>query len=90
MKIVIDMNLSPAWVRFLEGAGFETVHLAATEATGPSVLQVRTQDVVPEAIGGNVVQVLLTHREALEQGAIISVDMVSSRVRVLPIRNRAR
>ena len=125
MKILIDMNLSPAWVRFLQDAEFEAVHwssvgnpraidavimdwarrggyvvfthdlgfsalLAATEATGPSVLQVRTQDVLPEAIGGDVVHVLLTHREALEQGAIISIDMVSSRVRVLPIRNRAR
>lgn len=125
MKVVIDMNLSPAWARFLGDAGFEAVHwsavgnpratdavimewarlggyvvfthdlgfsaiLAATEATGPSVLQVRTQDVLPDAIGGDVVHVLRTHREALEQGAIVSIDMVSSRVRVLPIRNRAR
>ena len=26
MKIVIDMNLSPDWVKVLEGAGWETVH----------------------------------------------------------------
>ena len=26
MKIVIDMNLSPDWVKVLENAGWETVH----------------------------------------------------------------
>lgn len=26
MKILLDMNLSPAWVEFLEGEGFEAVH----------------------------------------------------------------
>jgi predicted nuclease of predicted toxin-antitoxin system len=26
MKILIDMNLSPAWVEFLNGAGFEATH----------------------------------------------------------------
>ena len=78
MKLVIDMNLTPAWVRFLQQEGFEALHwsttgepkatdatimewarqaghvvfthdldfsalLALTEATGPSVIQVRTQ-----------------------------------------------
>lgn len=60
--------------------------LAATDAMGPSVIQVRTQDVLPEAIGGDVVRVLRTHSAELEQGAIVSLDKVRSRVRVLPIR----
>lgn len=51
--------------------------LAAADATGPSVLQVRTQDVV---------RVLRMRSEALEQGAVVTVDEVASRVRVLPIR----
>ena len=29
MKILIDMNLSPAWVPFLTQAGFECVHWSA-------------------------------------------------------------
>ena len=87
--MIMEWARRGGYVVFTHDLGFSAL-LAATEATGPSVLQVRTQDVLPEAIGGYVVQVLLTHREALEQGAIISVDMVSSRVRVLPIRNRAR
>ena len=121
MKLLIDMNLPPAWVRFLQEEGFEAFHwsttgdpkatdatimgwarqaghvvfthdldfsalLAVTEARGPSVIQVRTQDVRPVAIGGDVVRVLRTYASELEDGAIISIDRTRSRVRILPIR----
>ena len=91
MKLLLDMNLSPTWVRFLEENGFEAVHwstigepnatdavvmarareqgfvvithdldfsalLASTDAIGPSVIQLRTQDVLPDAIGSGVVR----------------------------------
>jgi predicted nuclease of predicted toxin-antitoxin system len=29
MKLLLDMNLSPEWVRFLEQEGFEAVHWAS-------------------------------------------------------------
>ena len=83
MKILIDMNLSPAWVSVLEEAGHTAPHwstigslnasdrevllwakangyllfthdldfgaiLAATEAEGPSVIQIRAQDISPD------------------------------------------
>lgn len=83
MKILIDMNLSPAWVSVLEEAGHTASHwstigslnapdrevllwakangyllfthdldfgaiLAATEAEGPSVIQIRAQDISPD------------------------------------------
>jgi predicted nuclease of predicted toxin-antitoxin system len=121
MKLLLDMNLSPTWVRFLEERGFEAVHwstigaptatdagimawardhsfvvithdldfsalLVHTDAVGPSVIQVRTQDVLPEAVGADVVRVLREHAAALDQGAIVSLDELASRVRVLPIR----
>jgi len=60
--------------------------LAMTHATGPSVIQVRTQDVFPEAIEAVVVKVLTDYRDALQRGAIISVDQVLARVRILPIQ----
>ena len=123
MKLLLDMNLSPTWVRFLEENGFEAVHwsttgepsatdavimawardrgfvvvthdldfsalLASTEALGPSVIQVRTQDVLPDAVCSDVVRVLREHRTALDEGAIVSIDELASRVRVLPIRRR--
>ena len=60
--------------------------LTTTESDGPSVLQVRTQDVMPAAIGSLVLGVLHEHRTALESGALITVDARRSRVRILPIR----
>ena len=59
--------------------------LAMTQAAGPSVLQVRTQDVLPEAIGDHVIQVLRTHGDALEQGAVVTIDETTARVRILPV-----
>ena len=52
------------------------------------MIQVRTQDVLPDAVGSNVVRVLRAHRAPLDQGAIVSIDELASRVRVLPIRKR--
>ena len=60
--------------------------LAMTHATGPSVVQVRTQDVLPEAIEALIVKVLTDYRDALQRGAIVSVDQVLARVRILPIQ----
>jgi predicted nuclease of predicted toxin-antitoxin system len=63
-----------------------TAILALAGATGPSIIQVRTQNVLPEAIGVDVVRVLSTHADAIQAGAIVTIDEVGARVRVLPIR----
>ncbi|TVS16855.1 MAG: hypothetical protein EA417_09410 [Gammaproteobacteria bacterium] len=65
-----------------------TTLLAITGASGPSVIQLRSQDVMPDAVGAQVVSVLSTHASAVETGALITVDLISSRVRLLPIRQR--
>jgi predicted nuclease of predicted toxin-antitoxin system len=59
--------------------------LALTHATGPSVLQVRGQNVLPEDIGPQVVAALRQHDAALATGALVVVDLKKSRVRVLPL-----
>jgi predicted nuclease of predicted toxin-antitoxin system len=61
------------------------IMLALTHATGPSVIQVRGQNVLPEDIGYTVITALQQHAEALEVGALVVVDVKKSRVRVLPI-----
>lgn len=121
MRLLVDMNLSPAWVPFLEAAGFEAVHwssvgapnapdqiiadwarrhqhilfthdldfgaiLAVTNALGPSVIQIRTQDVLPTSLGDTLVKVLRTCQSDLETGALVTVDKSRSRVRILPVR----
>jgi predicted nuclease of predicted toxin-antitoxin system len=80
-----------AWARhhgcvvFTHDLDFSAI-LAATHAQGPSILQVRTQDVMPEHIGEHVVEVIRSHIDVLEGGAIISVHVAEARVRILPIR----
>lgn len=59
--------------------------LAVSGATGPSVIQLRTLDTLPDRIGATVVQALTQFATVLETGALISIDPVSARARVLPI-----
>jgi predicted nuclease of predicted toxin-antitoxin system len=58
--------------------------LATTRVQGPSVIQVRTQDVMPQSIGNRMVQILRQHQPVLEKGALVTVDETKSRVRILP------
>jgi predicted nuclease of predicted toxin-antitoxin system len=123
VKILVDMNLSPAWVPFWTSEGFQAVHwsavgdprapddalmtwartndhvvfthdldfstlIAKTAATGPSVLQVRTLDLLPGAIGADVVRVLKQHHDEISSGAIVTLDATTARLRILPIRGR--
>ncbi len=79
-----------AWARannyvvFTHGLDFGTA-LALTHATGPSVLQVRGQSVLPEDIGPVVIAALRQHDAALAAGALVVVEVKKSRVRVLPL-----
>jgi predicted nuclease of predicted toxin-antitoxin system len=60
--------------------------LAATGGDAPSVVQVRSQDVYPEAIGGLVVAVIRQFTAELEKGVLISVDENRLRARLLPLQ----
>lgn len=120
MRILVDMNLSPLWVQFLSGRGFDVIHwsdvgaatasdsvildyaaaqqlvvfthdldfgtlLAARKAEGPSVLQLRAQDVLPAAAGDSVLRAIQVARTHLERGALVTVDLFRQRIRLLPI-----
>ena len=121
MKILIDMNLSPAWVSVLAEEGHIISHwstigslnasdreillwakangyvlfthdldfgaiLAATEAEGPSVIQIRAQDISPDHAKNLLLNVVNKFSKNLLQGALISIDEEKSRVRLLPLR----
>ena len=60
--------------------------LAATHATGPSVVQVRTQDVRPTSLAPRLIPWLRQYTNELEAGAMVVIDEARSRVRLLPIR----
>jgi predicted nuclease of predicted toxin-antitoxin system len=62
--------------------------LSATNASTPSVVQVRLDNLDPELIGGRLIEVLRTFGADLEAGALVTVDPKKTRVRVLPLGPR--
>ncbi len=121
MKIIIDMNLSPEWVGYLEQDGHEVLHwkdvgnpnapdieiikwarkrnylvftndldfgriLALTHADGPSVLQIRGNLLLPEDSGDVILEALNSCQEEIQTGALVTIDEISWRVKVLPIK----
>ncbi|MBN1462004.1 MAG: DUF5615 family PIN-like protein [Armatimonadetes bacterium] len=124
MRVMVDVNLAPAWVDRLRTSGHEAHHwseigplnatdseilawavqhdavvltcdldfgaiLAASQAGGPSVMQIRARDVLAVAIGDQVCSALEALERDLQQGAIVSVDVDTARVRVLPLAGGA-
>jgi predicted nuclease of predicted toxin-antitoxin system len=120
VKILIDMNLSPTWVGFLNENGFSAVHwstlgsscapdseimayavandlvvfthdldfgmlLASRKVTGPSVIQIRAQDLLPDAVGPVVLKSLHEVRSHLKSGALVTIEPGRHRIRILPI-----
>jgi len=63
---------------------FSTI-LSVTHGLKPSVVQVRVQRFHAEQGVESIVSALLQSEEALEKGAILSVDVKKSRLRVLPL-----
>ena len=60
--------------------------LAAGAVDGPSVVQLRTQDLLSESAARIVARALEAHREDIERGALLSIDEGGTRVRMLPLR----
>jgi len=121
MKILLDMNLTPRWVQFLETAGFEVFHwsqvgraeaadeeimsyaasqdfvvlthdldfsaiLAATKGRKPSVVQIRAQNIKPEAVGATIIAALRHSATELKAGALLTIDADRIRLRLLPLQ----
>jgi len=60
--------------------------LAATHGEKPSVVQIRAEDVSPEAIALQVIAALKQMESDLEEGALLTVDPDRTRLRLLPLR----
>lgn len=82
--VIMSWALTNEYVVFTHDLDFGTM-LALTHAAGPSVIQVRGQDVLPEHMGTLVVAALRQHDSALAAGALVVVEEKKTRVRVLPL-----
>jgi predicted nuclease of predicted toxin-antitoxin system len=83
-SVIMAWAKAHGYVVFTHDLDFGTM-LALTHATGPSVLQVRGPNILPEDIGPIVIAALRQYDAALAAGALVVVDVKKSRVRVLPL-----
>ncbi|MEX2173472.1 MAG: DUF5615 family PIN-like protein [Pirellulaceae bacterium] len=83
-SVIMAWAQTNGYVVFTHDLDFGTM-LALTHATGPSVLQLRGQNVLPEDIGPVAIAALRQHDAALAAGALVVVDVKKVRVRVLPL-----
>jgi predicted nuclease of predicted toxin-antitoxin system len=63
--------------------------LAATGGDKPSVVQIRADDLSPDAIGGSVILALQQMTAELDAGALLTVEPGRARLRVLPLLSRS-
>jgi predicted nuclease of predicted toxin-antitoxin system len=101
MKILIDMNLSPRWQKFLTEAGLQAAHwseLGAGDASASiswltprhtTMSQIRAEQLAPDLIGSHIVSALRQLAVELDYGALVTVEPKRTRMRVLPLREQS-
>lgn len=60
--------------------------LAGSSRRAPSVVQLRADNIVPEAMLGQVIDALRQLAPELAQGALVTIEPARQRVRLLPLR----
>ena len=81
---IMDWARANSHIVFTHDLDFGTM-LALTHAAGPSVLQLRSEDVLPDHLESVVIAALGQCESDLASGALVVVDEGKRRVRVLPI-----
>lgn len=81
---VMNWAKSNGYIVFTHDLDFSAM-LAATQGEGPSIVQVRTQNILPEAIGNIVIDSMKRSKDELKKGAIVTIDPGRARIRILPL-----
>ncbi len=79
---IIEFAAGNGYIVFTHDLDFGT--LLASQA-GLALIQIRSQDVLPEAVGEIVLRAIRAAQSHLEIGALVTVDPVRHRIRLLPI-----
>ncbi len=80
--IIMNWARQHHYIVFTHDLDFGTL-LAITHLDGPSVIQVRTEDVMPDSLSTRLIQILLQYETTLDKGALITVDETKNRLRIL-------
>jgi predicted nuclease of predicted toxin-antitoxin system len=73
------------WVILTQDLDFGTI-LAVTHGAKPSVIQIRSEDVSPEAAAAIVILAIRQMAVELERGALVTIDPKRTRLRYLPLQ----
>ena len=60
--------------------------LALTRDDGPSVVQIRAQNILPAILKDHLIPILKHYSAELDSGILMTVDPIKSRIRILPIK----
>lgn len=82
-SVIMGWARANDYVVFTHDLDFGTA-LALTHAAGPSVMQIRGQDILPQHMSRLVLAAIRQHEQALETGALVVIEERKTRVRVLP------
>ena len=82
--VVMEWALRGGFCVFTHDLDFGAI-LWATGARGPSVIQLRGNDTLPQASAAAVLDAIDRFRHELATGAILVIDGAKARARVLPI-----
>ncbi len=82
--VIMEWARTNGYIVFTHDLDFGTL-LAATQANKPSVIQIRSQDVLPHSIENLIISALQQFELELELGALITIDQSKTRARILPL-----
>ncbi len=81
---ILDYAAANSFIVFTHDLDFGTL-LAIGKSSGPSVIQLRSQEVLPSVIGELVLRAVNSAASHLEMGALVTIDPSRQRVRLFPI-----
>ncbi len=82
---ILGYALEHAYIVLTHDLDFSAI-LASTNIQKPSVVQIRSTNVSPAAIGKQVIAALIQMADELADGALVTVDPQKTRLRLLPFR----
>ena len=86
-RIIFDWAAEHGYTILTLDLDFGTL-LSLTGSSLPSVIQIRREDVAPDALLPTLLEVLSKYSKEIESGALIVIDDTKVRIRILPLKKR--
>ena len=81
---ILNYAKAHGYVVFTHDLDFSTI-LAKTNSHKPSVIQIRVGDLSPTMVARQVIGAIRTAFQEIEEGALVTIDINKTRLRILPM-----